>query len=77
MCWPELASKVQAFTFKKNKPSFLDLFFIEKPSEFISASEVVPAKKEKDPNVIVPGLIFDKKDEEYEYESDTEEDFKK
>ncbi len=51
-------------TFRKNKPSFLDLFFVEKPSEFISASEVIPTKKERDPDVIVPGIVYDKKDED-------------
>lgn len=51
-------------TFRKNKPSFLDLFFVEKPSEFISASHVEPAKKIKEkPEGIVPGIIYDKKEE--------------
>lgn len=49
-------------TFKKNKPSFLDLFFVEKPSEFISASHIEPSKKEKDKNEIVSGIVYEKKE---------------
>ncbi len=35
-------------TFRKNKPSFMDLFFIEKPSEFLNSTEIVEAKKSDD-----------------------------
>ena len=46
-------------TFKKNKPSFLDLFFIEKPSEFISASHVEPSRKKGEKtNKVVSGIEF-------------------
>lgn len=50
-------------TFRKNKPSFLDLFFVEKPSEFISASHVEPAKKKKEKSdKVVPGIEFVEKE---------------
>ena len=50
-------------TFRKNKPSFLDLFFVEKPSEFISASHVEPAKKKKEKSdKVVSGIEFVEKE---------------
>ncbi len=46
-------------TFRKNKPSFMDLFFIEKPSEFLNSTEVVEAKKSDDLDQgLRPAIVF-------------------
>jgi len=46
-------------TFRKNKPSFMDLFFIEKPSEFLNSTEIVNAKKSDDLDQgLRPAIIF-------------------
>jgi len=46
-------------TFRKNKPSFMDLFFIEKPSEFLNSTEIVEAKKSDDLDQgLRPAILF-------------------
>ncbi len=47
-------------TFRKNAPSFMDLFFIEKPSEFLNSTEIVQSKKkiDEEDDVLKPAIIF-------------------
>lgn len=35
-------------TYKKRSPSFMDFFFMEKPQEYLSSSEITPTVKEED-----------------------------
>lgn len=43
-------------TYRKNSPSFMDLFFMEKPQAYLNSTDIKPAKKETDvdENLIVP-----------------------
>lgn len=48
-------------SYKKNKPSQMDLFFMNKPQEFMTAVETV---KSKEPKELIKGIIYDEEVEE-------------
>lgn len=52
-------------TFRKNAPSFMDLFFMEKPQSYLNSKDIKPAVKEtdKEQNLISPAYFVDKSKE--------------
>lgn len=47
-------------SFKKNKPSQMDLFFMRKPQDFMTSVETVKPKKSKE---LIKGIIYDQTEE--------------
>lgn len=47
-------------SFKKNKPSQMDLFFMRKPQDFMTSVETVKSKKPKE---LIKGIIYDQTEE--------------
>lgn len=49
-------------TFRKNKPSFMDLFFMEQPQIYLSSDTIVEGKEEqKENNIICPIIISEER----------------
>lgn len=48
-------------SFKKTKPSQMDLFFMRKPQDFMTSVETVKSKKSKE---LIKGIIYDQSEEE-------------
>ena len=50
-------------TFRKNKPSFMDLFFMEQPQEYMNSVEIVEARKPTDvENNLIEPVTFIKRE---------------
>ena len=47
-------------SFKKTKPSQMDLFFMKKPQDFMTSVETV---KSKQPRELINGVVYDKNEE--------------
>lgn len=55
-------------SFKKCKPSVMDLFFVEQPQKYLNSTDIVPAKQEKQEIKMVKPLIYHAKKNEVEEE---------
>lgn len=59
MSYQKLAKALyNPLTYKKHSPSFMDLFFMEKPQDYLSAEQILPPTDDLDKDKLTPAFKF-------------------